>query len=138
MTRLRPKTGIATAAALAFALSACGGGSDYCDALTAAEDKYRDTGDLDPTDVEALSEAQDAIAEVAASAPDEVQDAWQDAADAFQMLVDATATSPLSTRRRSNASRTSNRIWTRPRSTLRRSATSTSADRGPRRSRASI
>lgn len=88
MTRLRPKTGIATAAALAFALSACGGGSDYCDALTAAEDKYRDTGDLDPTDVEALSEAQDAIAEVAASAPDEVQDAWQDAADAFQMLVD--------------------------------------------------
>src|SRR5690625_5265025 len=89
MTRLRPIAGIASAAALTFTLAAGSGGSDYCDAIEAANDKFGNLTDFDPTDTEELSDMQGAIADVASSAPDDVKDTWQNSADAFQALVDA-------------------------------------------------
>lgn len=88
MTRLRPIAGIATAAALTFALSACGGGSEYCDAVEAADERFSGL-DLDPTDAEALAEMQEYVTDIADSAPEETKEAWQNTADAFQALVDA-------------------------------------------------
>lgn len=89
MTRLRPIAGIATAAALTFALSACGGGSEYCDLLESADSELNDLSAESLSDPEALSDAQSRFQEIADAAPDDVQETWQNAADAIQLLVDA-------------------------------------------------
>lgn len=88
MTRLKTAFAILGATALTVSLSACGGGGNYCDLLTDAQENV-DLENADPTDPEALGQMTDAMQEIADAAPSEVSEDWTTVVDAFQTMVDA-------------------------------------------------
>lgn len=89
MTRLRRIAGLTTAAALTLALTACGDGSDYCDQIEGVRDDFSDFTGTELPDMETLTDAQATIADVAETAPDDIQEQWQNLADGVQVIIDA-------------------------------------------------
>lgn len=87
MTRLKTTAALLGAAALTLTLGACGGGGgDYCDLLTEAQDTL-DTA-ADPTDPDAMSESMDRLQEVADAAPSEVSEDWDNLVEAMQAFTE--------------------------------------------------
>ncbi|PZF83159.1 hypothetical protein [Jiangella anatolica] len=79
MTRsTRTASLLGAAAALVLGLSACGGGGDseYCDLLSSAEEDSA-LADADPSDPEALEDANDRVQEIIDAAPDDVRGDWE-------------------------------------------------------------
>jgi uncharacterized lipoprotein YehR (DUF1307 family) len=90
MKTLRRTAGIASAAALTFALAACGGGSEYCDLIEQANEDFSGSNPMEAiSDPEQLAEFQESFQGIADAAPEDAQAAWQATADVFQILVDA-------------------------------------------------
>jgi hypothetical protein len=93
--------GLAAAAVLTFALSACGddnggdggsGGYDeaaYCDAYKSAESEFEDA-DFSQLDEETFGQLQDKVTEMREKAPEDLKDEWETfegALDEFQTLL---------------------------------------------------
>jgi hypothetical protein len=88
MTKLVPMVG---ALALTFSVTACGGGSEYCDALENSNDTVGAIVDIDPTDSAAVDDAVAAFQDIADVAPDEVDADWDLFMDVFGRLQDPEA-----------------------------------------------
>ncbi len=85
MTKLVPMVG---ALALTFSLTACSGGSDYCDALEDSNDTVGDLAELDPNDSAAIDDAIAAFQTIADLAPDELDGDWDRFMEVFALAQD--------------------------------------------------
>ncbi|HEY9411379.1 MAG TPA: hypothetical protein VIP77_17505 [Jiangellaceae bacterium] len=88
MTRLKTLSAALGAGVLALSLTACGGGSDYCDLLKSADEEF---GSISPdaSDSETMDAMVGKMEEIADAAPSEVSEDWQSLADAFKALAEA-------------------------------------------------
>ncbi|TDD96380.1 hypothetical protein [Jiangella asiatica] len=87
------------AAAMAFAVTACGGddsgsGSDYCDLVTSAEEDFSSLDPTDPENADAMKDVVDRFNEIADAAPEDVQEDWRTFADGYQAMSEIDMTDP--------------------------------------------
>ena len=73
---------------LTFSVTACSGGSDYCDALENSNDTVGDLAELDPSDSAAIDDAIAAFQAIADLAPDELDGDWELFMEVFAMAQD--------------------------------------------------
>src|SRR5699024_9479574 len=82
------RTGVAVSAVVIAALAGCGGGGDYCAAAEGVGDDFKALQQVaQPGDREGIENLASSYSEVADTAPDDVQEQWENLAAAMEVLA---------------------------------------------------
>ena len=86
------RTGVVVSAVVIAALAGCGGGGDYCGEVEGVVDDFAALQQVAvPGDRDTIENLASSYSEVAGTAPDDVQEQWENLASAMEVLAEANA-----------------------------------------------